>query len=815
MPSETSQPATTDLTAQTSTTVPAETSQPVSADSVPAAGAAAPVKAPQPAPVDHTAPINTTAHPDLAELVEAAEMTEEPSVIETVIAHLAPRSTEEELNMVRKAYAYAAAAHAGQVRLSGEPYLSHPLAVASILAEMGFDAHAVAAGLLHDTVEDTKATLEDIDADFGEQVADIVDGVTKISMMTFDSREEQQAENIRKMILAMSHDIRVPIVKLADRLHNMRTLDFQKPHRRQPIAQETMDIYAPLANRLGLHRIKLELENLSFKYLRPEVYAQITDWLESNRVEERQLINKIISRLEDILKKNDLKGTVWGRIKHVYSIYRKMQEQNLALEDMHDILAFRVIVKDVRDCYAMLGFVHAQWKPIPGRFKDYISMPKANGYQSLHTTVIGPEGERIEIQIRTEEMHQMAEHGVASHWLYKERNFHHAVNMQDAPQFEWLRSIIERQGQESDSKEFMRSLRLDLFKDEVYVFTPNGEVKELPEGATPLDFAFLIHSQVGSNCVGAKVNGKLVPLGTPLKSGDTVEIITDKNRHPSRDWLKIVKTAKARNRIQQYLRTEERTAAVALGRELLEKEGRKLGLSLTRAEKDGLLLTLSNNLSFRTVDDLFADVGYARHTPKWMLRRLKALMEPAESAEAFETTPLRKLERKSKGDKDKKEPAPKENPAEQKTSGISVRGVDNMLLRFAKCCNPVPGDDIIGFISRGRGVVVHTANCPVLQDLEPDRLISLQWDGHETQPFPVRIHMMAKNRKGMLADIAAALQREDVNIDNCHGQSLLDGRWQMECLIEVNDVAHLYRVIDKLRHIDGMQEIFRKTPEAE
>ena len=815
MSSETSQPTTTDHALTAPAAEPTGAPQPATAGTAPATNTPVPAKEPRPAVIDHTAPIDTTDHSDLAELVEAAEITEEPSVIETVIAHLAPRSTEEELNLVRKAYAYAAAAHAGQVRLSGEPYLSHPLAVASILAEMGFDAHAVAAGLLHDTVEDTKATLEDIDADFGEQVADIVDGVTKISMMTFDSREEQQAENIRKMILAMSHDIRVPIVKLADRLHNMRTLDFQKPHRRQPIAKETMDIYAPLANRLGLHRIKLELENLSFKYLRPEVYAQITDWLESNRVEERQLINKIISRLEDILKKNDLKGTVWGRIKHVYSIYRKMQEQNLALEDMHDILAFRVIVKDVRDCYAMLGFVHAQWKPIPGRFKDYISMPKANGYQSLHTTVIGPEGERIEIQIRTEEMHQMAEHGVASHWLYKERNFHHAVNMQDAPQFEWLRSIIERQGQESDSKEFMRSLRLDLFKDEVYVFTPNGEVKELPEGATPLDFAFLIHSQVGSNCVGAKVNGKLVPLGTPLKSGDTVEIITDKNRHPSRDWLKIVKTAKARNRIQQYLRTEERTAAVALGRELLEKEGRKLGLSLTRAEKDGLLLTLSNNLSFRTVDDLFADVGYARHTPKWMLRRLKALMEPAESAEAFETTPLRKLERKSKGDKDKKDTAAKESPAESKTSGISVRGVDNMLLRFAKCCNPVPGDDIIGFISRGRGVVVHTATCPVLQDLEPDRLISLQWDGHETQPFPVRIHMMAKNRKGMLADIAAALLREDVNIDNCHGQSLLDGRWQMECLIEVNDVAHLYRVIDKLRHVDGMQEIFRKTPEAE
>jgi len=745
---------------------------------------------------------------DLDDLIEGLETPEPPSPIETIVEHLRPRATEEQLDLVRKAYAYAAAAHAGQVRMSGEPYLSHPLAVAGILAEMGFDAYAVMAGLLHDTVEDTKATLEDIDADFGEQVADIVDGVTKISMMTFDSREEQQAENIRKMILAMSHDIRVPVVKLADRLHNMRTLDFQKPHRRQPIAQETMDIYAPLANRLGLHRIKLELENLSFKYLRPDVYAQITDWLENNQVVERHIISKIISHLEDILRENSLKGTVWGRIKHVFSIYRKMQEQNLSLEDMHDILAFRVIVNDVRDCYAMLGFVHAQWKPIPGRFKDYISMPKANGYQSLHTTVIGPEGERIEIQIRTEEMHRMAEHGVASHWLYKEKNLNHAVDLQDAPQFEWLRGIIARQGQESDSKEFMRSLRLDLFKDEVYVFTPRGDVKELPEGATPLDFAFLIHTQVGFRCVGAKVNGKLTPLGVPLKNGDTVEIITDKNRLPSRDWLKIVKTAKARNRIQQYLRTEERAAAIALGRELLEKEGRKAGLPLAKAEKEGLLQAMVTQLSLRSVDDLMADVGYARHTPKWMLRRMKALLEPPENPEAVDSAPLRK--------KDRKEPAPAATePAAKKTGGLSVNGVDGMMLRFAKCCNPVPGDDIVGFISRGRGVVVHTATCPVLQDLESDRLISVQWDGHETHPFPAGLHIMAKNRKGMLADIATLLAREDANIDNLHAQSMVDGRSQIECLIEVKDTAQLYRIIDKLRHISDMQEVYRKTSDTD
>ena len=726
-----------------------------------------------------------------------------PLPMQNILSRLAANSPEAAQAMVRKAYAYAAAAHAGQVRLSGEPYLSHPLAVAEILAEIGFDAHAVAAGLLHDTVEDTKVTLEEVDAEFGEQVADIVDGVTKISMMTFDSKEEQQAENIRKMILAMSHDIRVPVVKLADRIHNMRTLDFQKPHKRQRIAQETMDIYAPLANRLGLHRIKLELEELSFKYLHPVVYAQISDWLESNQVVERQLIAKIITKLEAILTDNGIQGTVWGRIKHIYSIYRKMTEQNLTLDDMHDILAFRAIVKDVRDCYAILGLVHAQWKPVPGRFKDYISMPKANGYQSLHTTVIGPEGERIEIQIRTEEMHRLAEHGVASHWLYKER--HHAVSVKDAPEFEWLREIVSRQGAEADSKEFMHSLRLDLFKDEVYVFTPAGDVKELPEGATPLDFAFLIHTQVGYRCVGAKVNGKLVPLTYSLKSGDTVEIITDKNRHPSRDWLKIGKTAKARNRIQQYLRTEERNAAVGLGREMLEKESRKMGINLARAEKDGHLATLVNALAAGSVDELMASVGYARYSTKQVLKRLQSIMTPPEAVSAADTVdgviPRRK------------EPQP---PASSGARGaITVRGVEDMLVRIARCCNPVPGDSIVGFVSRGRGVIVHTATCPNILDLEPDRLVSVQWDGHETEPFPVRIHIVAHNQKGTLADIAIVLRDEDVNIENCILESTVDGRSEMEMLVQVRDVAHLYHVMDRLRHLPTVIEALRKTADDE
>ncbi|MDD6088523.1 MAG: bifunctional (p)ppGpp synthetase/guanosine-3',5'-bis(diphosphate) 3'-pyrophosphohydrolase [Desulfovibrionaceae bacterium] len=732
-----------------------------------------------------------------------------PQQLQNILNKLSVGSTEEEKNLVRKAYAYAAAAHAGQMRLSGEPYLSHPVAVAEILAELGFDVHAISAGLLHDTVEDTGATIDDIDEEFGEQVADIVDGVTKISRLIFDSKEEQQAESIRKMILATSHDIRVPIVKLADRVHNMRTLDFQKVHKQQRIARETMDIYVPLANRLGLHRIKLELEELSFKYLEPDKYAQIKEWLTTNQVVERQIISKIISHIEKILKDNDISGTVFGRIKHIYSIYRKMTEQHLTLDDMHDILAFRAIVRDVRDCYAVLGLVHAEWKPVPGRFKDYISMPKANGYQSLHTTVIGLEGERIEIQIRTEEMHRMAEHGVASHWLYKERN--HAVNIKDAPQFEWLREIVSRQGDEADSKEFMRSLRMDLFSDEVYVFTPKGAVKELPEGATPLDFAFLIHSEVGFHCTGAKINGKLEPLSTPLKNGDTVEVLTDKNRHPSRDWLKIVKTAKARNRIQQYLRTEERAISVGLGREILEKEGRKMGINIQRAEKDGWLVQLTNVLAAGSVDELFSSLGYARLQAKPVLRRLQKLMglDENHSEDSIDGVALHRKNIKAKKEKEK-------DPEEKKpSSGILVRGMDDMLIRIARCCNPVPGDQIVGFISRGRGVIIHTASCPTIQTMEPERMISAQWAGQENHPFPVGIHMLMKNEKGMLASIAIILRDEDVNIERCMIQAMVDGRSEADMQIMVRDLVHLYQIIDRLRHIPNVIEVVRKTAEAE
>ena len=712
--------------------------------------------------------------------------------VESIIALAVGNNPHVDVELIKKAYDFASVAHAGQLRLSGAPYFMHPSAVAKNLAEMGFDEHTISAGLLHDAVEDTSASIEELDAEFGEQVADIVDGVTKISLMSFDTKEEAQAENIRKMILAMSHDIRVPIVKLADRRHNMRTLDFQKPHKQISISQETMDIYAPLANRLGLHRIKQDLEDLSFRYLQPERYIEITSWLEENQVVERQIVGKVINKIETVMLENEIQGRVFGRIKQVYSIFMKMKEQNTELDEMHDIIAFRVIVKELRDCYAVLGLVHALWRPVTGRFKDYISLPKANGYQSLHSTVIGPEGERIEIQIRTIEMDDFAEHGIASHWLYKEKD--KSIKAGDMPQLQWIRDILERQGDESDSNEFMQSLRLDLFSDEIYVFTPNGAVKQLPEDATPIDFAYLIHSDVGSHCIGAKVNGKLVPLATKLKSGDTVQILTDKNRLPSRDWLKIVKTSKARTRIQHYLRTEERSAAISLGKDMLEKEGRRMGLNVSRAVKDGTVASLISEFSASSVEDLFACVGYAKFTPKKFLQRLQAILDPKE-VETHKPEQVQKDTEKASPD------------------GIVVQGLDDTLIHLAKCCRPIPGDQIVGFISRGRGIIVHMSDCPHLLDLEPERFISVTWQNQEIQPFPASIRVVSRNVQGILSKVALGVTNININIVSLILTTTIDDRAEFDFTVEVNDAVQLYQVMDILRKLDDVLEVSRSTAE--
>ena len=711
--------------------------------------------------------------------------------IQEILDKVAANNRDADLEMIQRAYVFAATAHAGQTRLSGEPYLSHPLAVADTLAEMGFDEPTVVAGLLHDTVEDTRVSIEELDERFGEEVADIVDGVTKISLIPFDNKEEAQAENIRKMILAMSHDMRVLMVKLADRLHNMRTLDFQKAHKQRRIAQETMDIYAPLANRLGLHVMKRRLEDLSFKYLRPDISNQIEHWLDNHQVVEKQIIENVVTMIRDLLQSNAIAGQVYGRIKHRYSIYKKMQAQSMTLDEMHDIMAFRVLVKDLKDCYAVLGLVHSQWRPVHGRFKDYISMPKANGYQSLHTTVIGPEGERIEIQIRTEDMHRQAEHGVAAHWLYKEKD---RVNSKDLEQFSWLREIFERQRQESDSREFLHALKLDLFKDEVYVYTPAGDVKELPEGATPLDFAFVIHTKVGHHCSGAKINGRLMPLGTELKNGDVGEILTDPARHPNRDWLKIVKTAKARSRIQHYLRTEERAHAVALGRDMLEKEGRKVSLNVGKALKEGHLALVAQDLNFDSVDEMVASVGYAHTTPRRVLNRLYAVLHPETASAAAPPTILESKE-----------------AATRKTEGVGISGVDGVLMRIAKCCNPVPGDPIIGYISRGLGVSVHQADCPNVNNMEPERLISVHWDGMEEKPYEAGIFIIAKNEHGVLAMIARVMGEGSVNITDIRMDKQVDGRARMHFVVEVRDVAQLYQLIENIRTLPPILEVVRDS----
>jgi len=707
--------------------------------------------------------------------------------IHEIIDKISSYMPAEGIELIQKAYVYSATAHAGQVRRSGEPYLSHPLEVANILAEMRMDEATIAAGLLHDTVEDTKATIEEIDDEFGEKVADIVDGMTKISQMTFDTKEQAQAENIRKMILAMAEDIRVLIVKLADRLHNMRTLAFMPPQKQKLISQETMDIYAPLANRLGLHRVKVELEDLSLKYLKPDSFAMIHQGVHQHHIMSKEYIDSVVDILEDMLEKNSIKGRVTGRSKHINSIYRKMMQQNLTLDEVYDVVAFRVILGGLRDCYTALGLVHAAWRPVPGRFKDYISMPKANMYQSLHTTVIGPEGQRIEIQIRTDDMNQLAEYGVAAHWLYKDAG---KIKGKDVGQFTWLRQILDWQKEESDAREFMRSLRFDLFKDEVYVFTPRGDIKELPEGATPVDFAYLIHTEVGNRCAGAKVNGRLMPLSTELKNGDTVEIISDPNRRPSRDWLKFVKTAKARTRVNHYIQVEERAHSIALAKEMLEKEGRRMGVNVAKAIKENLFEALAHEFSFKRTDDLFSAVGYARLTPKKVLRRLLHKDEVHEQV---------------------KEEISPETVRSKSAESVRIQGIDDVLVKIAKCCNPLPGDAIIGYISRGRGVMVHTPDCTNVGALEPERLIAVSWEGHKDKPYPARIRIVCRNIPGMLASISELLAKDRVNIDSGQFRSSVDGNTELLFTVEVKNAGTLYRTLEKLKGVDNVLDATRVT----
>ncbi len=696
---------------------------------------------------------------------------------------------EADLDIIDRAYIYSARMHDGQVRLSGEPYLAHPLEVANLLADMKLDATSVAAGLLHDALEDTRATVEDLRTMFGEDITHIVSGVTKLSRFSFKSSEERQAESIRKMILAMADDIRVLLIKLADRLHNMRTLQFHKPEKQVEIAQETLDIYAPLANRLGIFRIKKELEDTAFKYLMPDEYNGTIGWITKNQEEREKHIEAVREILKKKMGEHNLECEVLGRHKHFYSIYKKMVNQGLDFEELYDIIAFRIILNTVKDCYESLGVIHSLWKPIPKRFKDYIGMPKTNMYQSLHTTVIGPFGERVEIQIRTHEMNKIAEEGIAAHWQYKEGR---AGDEQSDRQFAWLRQLIKNQKNLKDPREFMDTVRIDLFPDEVYVFTPNGEVKEFPKGATPVDFAYSIHSEVGHRCTGAKVDGRMVPLKYKLQTGEQVEIILSPRHKPTKDWLNFVVTSKARSRIRQWIKTEERGKSLALGRELCEKEFQKHRLHFNPKSEE--FQKIAEEFGFKSNEDLLAAIGYGKITLLQAVRKLLPKSAIQEETETF-------IDRLKKHIQKKKRP-----------SGILVRGVDNILIRYAKCCNPIPGDEMVGYITRGRGVTVHRADCISILTIDPERKIELEWAEGTREAHPVKVRVSCHNKIGLLADISAAISKEGTNITDVSVKADTSAK-QAECTftIEVVNTKQLDTIIRKLKKVKHVIHVARQS----
>jgi GTP pyrophosphokinase len=702
---------------------------------------------------------------------------------------------QADLDLIDKAYIYSAKVHAGQVRLNGEPYLSHPLAVAAILADMRLDPVSISAGLLHDVVEDTHATEEEIREVFGPEVAHIVSGVTKLGKVQDQTAEERQAESIRKMLLAMADDLRVILIKLADRLHNMRTLGFhRKEEKKRKISQETLDIYAPIASRLGIHWIKKELEDTAFMYLHPEEYTRIKGQVSKDREERENYIATVRELISKELGTAGLNGEVMGRYKHFYSIYKKMQEQDLAFEDVYDIIAFRIILDTKPQCYEALGLIHALWKPIDVKFKDYIGRPKPNMYQSLHTTVIGPFGERVEIQIRTWEMDRVAKSGIAAHWSYKEGQ---GNDSRMTEKFAWIQNLIENQAEVNDPEEFMETVRIDLFPDEVYVSTPTGEIKSLVKGSTPVDFAYLIHTEVGNQCVGAKVNGRMVTLRQELVTGDMVEIITNKNAHPSKDWLNFVKTSKARNRIRQWIKTQEKERSITLGRELCEKEFRKHRLNYATAAKSDEMERVISDFGFKSLEDLVANVGYGKITPLQLLKRYRHHARGADAAERDDASLFDKLisrvrKRRARG-------------------GVQVKGLDDVLVKFGNCCSPVPGDPITGYITRGQGVTVHRTSCVNARQMNPERRIEVSWtEPSEEETFPVKIQVLSHDRVGLLADVATNISKHGANILNVHSEIGEDHTVDSVFTVAVKNTEHLNRVltaIKKVRMITGVRRI--------
>ena len=698
--------------------------------------------------------------------------------------------SQKDLEMIEKAYIFSASVHQGQLRLSGEAYLTHPLEVTGMLVEMRLDTATLITGLLHDAVEDTLATLEQVEESFGKDVAFLVDGLTKISKITFGDQLERQAENFRKMILAMSSDIRILLIKLTDRLHNMRTLEFHSPDRQKFIAQETLEVYAPLAARLGINWIKDELEDLSLKYLRPDGYYELMERVDKNKEERDRYTEEVKDIIRRQIESFGLKGEVRGRAKHFYSIFNKMHEQRINFDEVYDLTAFRIILDldEERKCYEVLSIIHALWKPVPGRFKDYIAMPKTNNYRSLHTTVIGPYGERVEIQIRTKEMDEWADKGIAAHWRYKEGK---VSSSEDEDQVDKLRKLLEGQTEHEDAREFMKSLKLALYPDEVYVFTPKGDVKSFPKGATPIDFAYSVHTDVGNQCIGAKVNRNIVPLKYKLQNGDTVEVMTQVGHYPGKDWLRYAVTSRAVSKIKQWIKTEERGKSIVLGRDILEKEIKKHHLKFRQLVKANEFSPILEEHSLITVDDLLALIGYGKISAKHVTHQL---LHDGEEVEEKKSLLERVKERFRKAPSD---------------VGISVTGIDNVMVRFAKCCNPLPGDDIIGCVTRGRGITIHESDCPMVKEMDPERVIDAQWNVSEKQTFSAGIVVTCSDKKGLLSELSNVIYSLGVNTTYVNINATPSDSAICAFQLDVRDLKQLNMIIAELNKLKSVLHVKR------
>jgi guanosine-3',5'-bis(diphosphate) 3'-pyrophosphohydrolase len=720
--------------------------------------------------------------------------------VDSLIERVRSYQPAADADLIKRAYDFSAKAHDGQKRKSGDPYFIHPASVAGIITELRLDTASVCAGLLHDVVEDTLATTKDIEREFGAEVASLVDGVTKLGKINFASKEDRQAENFRKMVVAMARDIRVLLIKLCDRVDNMRTLEHMKPEAQERIARETIEIYAPLANRLGIQSFKSELEDLSFRWLEPEGFQEVLQGVTKTKRERDKYILDVSKTLSSRLAEQGFAADVAGRAKHLYSIWRKMRANECSVEQIHDIIAFRVLVESVSDCYAALGVIHSKWTPVPGRFKDYIALPKPNMYQSLHTTVIGPGRERIEIQIRTHDMHRVAERGIAAHWKYKDKagGAGGGIADSDAARFGWLRQLMEWQKDLKDPAEFLEGVKVDLFQDEVYVFTPKGEVRVFPRGSTPVDFAFAIHSQLGEHITGARVNGKLEPLRYKLRNGDVIEVVTSQSQQPSKDWLDVAITTRARAKIRNFLRQEQRDKSLRLGRELLEREFSKSSVSLTKLLKnDNELRKLLEELSVGNVDELFISIGYGKVDPKAVL---DVVAPPSmDGAQSVPPEQLREgriagfVRKVIKGD----------------DGGIRLNGIDDVLVRYAKCCNPLPGDDILGFITRGRGVTIHRRGCPKAFDTDPERRVDITWDSKAKINRSVQLRVVTANRPGILATVGQTFSQLGINISEANCRAGDDGKAVNVFTFVCSDLTQLKGIMKALQKVQGVVAVDR------